>query len=601
MIRKNLVLDDYTYIVDLYQHGVDDVGVYKNYYILRSFELYNTEIFESDIYFVEREIIDNFKRDFIDNNLLQVQYGDNSNNLRNNIIYPDVNNNFSNFSDNKKDFYKISNERLNEYDIYKYNENNYVNDVLYKNDKLAEIPCDEVRLYHPHNKVELSGIIHVHNFINNIHFHYFCRNMYDFESYGGQEFESHNILYNEYIKFYIPNLTELFKEENKYYIKENIQKIDDIHNYLFLSKLIKPYKLLFTDGEISGRDYNLNLPTNNNSSITLTIFPTDGYNNTLDLYNLDTYYRISSCTFFQNIKFKLNSQLGFNEDGILSVINRFSYKNFKNFESVNDAYNFYYGKIAYEDEIVKAAAKERYDTSDELLSDTEREFEQVIYLGYKFYIATDMLFKNIVFQTTYQDKNNIVDDFNITLDQIFTSWDQYPDLLICKVIFIDNYRGNAISSNPVPIIKEYFKYLINDSSYNIKKIDFNKINNSEDMNFVNKINCYVTKKDEDLSLDKKITGVKVIYKPIFYKVGDLQTISLQRNLTQNIGIYLTNYMTKVETFKISLEGVVFNEIGRNEVYVIFQINSSIIPDMNGSYHILDQDDNYISSGKYMIG
>ena len=57
-------------------------------------------------------------------------------------------------------------------------------------------------------------------------------------------------------------------------------------------------------------------------------------------------------------------------------------------------------------------------------------------------------------------------------------------------------------------------------------------------------------------------------------------------------------MTKVDTFKMVINGVQFVETGRNDVYVIFNVDASALDFANGTYHILDQDDEYISSGNW---
>ena len=65
-------------------------------------------------------------------------------------------------------------------------------------------------------------------------------------------------------------------------------------------------------------------------------------------------------------------------------------------------------------------------------------------------------------------------------------------------------------------------------------------------------------------------------------------------------------MTKVETFKIIINGVTITEYARNNNYVIFNINTNSVlnaSDMNatsGEYHIMNQDDEYLTSGNWSI-
>ena len=42
------------------------------------------------------------------------------------------------------------------------------------------------------------------------------------------------------------------------------------------------------------------------------------------------------------------------------------------------------------------------------------------------------------------------------------------------------------------------------------------------------------------------------------------------------------------------------EYARNDVYVIFKLDSNKITNLTGQYHITNQDGEYISSGKYTV-
>ena len=71
-------------------------------------------------------------------------------------------------------------------------------------------------------------------------------------------------------------------------------------------------------------------------------------------------------------------------------------------------------------------------------------------------------------------------------------------------------------------------------------------------------------------------------------------------MLQKVGINLAEFMTKVETFKLLLNGNEYVESGRNDVYVIFNIKGDGFTTSNGIYDIIDQDDEYISSGNYAL-
>ena len=81
---------------------------------------------------------------------------------------------------------------------------------------------------------------------------------------------------------------------------------------------------------------------------------------------------------------------------------------------------------------------------------------------------------------------------------------------------------------------------------------------------------------------------------------DLQNIKLRSTLPQNIGVNLSEYMSKVETFKIIIEDNEFVETARNDIFVIFNIDPSKLNFTSGKYDIVNEDDTYISSGKWII-
>ena len=90
----------------------------------------------------------------------------------------------------------------------------------------------------------------------------------------------------------------------------------------------------------------------------------------------------------------------------------------------------------------------------------------------------------------------------------------------------------------------------------------------------------------------------MLYKPIFYRTQDLQSIKLRAGFEQNIGVNLAQYMTKVDTFKMLIDDFELEEFGRNDIYVIFKIPVTEFSTTSGRYNISNQDDEYISSGTW---
>jgi hypothetical protein len=120
------------------------------------------------------------------------------------------------------------------------------------------------------------------------------------------------------------------------------------------------------------------------------------------------------------------------------------------------------------------------------------------------------------------------------------------------------------------------------------------------VNFINNITCIVNKNDKKQDVINKNNNLKVLYKPYFFRTQELQNIKLRNSYVQNIGINLSEYMTKVETFKIVINGNEYIEKGRNDIYVIFSINAKELNNDYGKYDIINQDDEYISTGNYTI-
>ena len=287
---------------------------------------------------------------------------------------------------------------------------------------------------------------------------------------------------------------------------------------------------------------------------------------------------------------------------------------------------------------------------DTILKEYEEDFQTPAnFLGFKIQIATDLGFNHIIFNKNIRINFNELDDFSFKLNGIFTSWSQKPEQLLCKINFYDRLLGIELTSNLVIITKEWFKYLINDTNRvfrltdlssinkNQDEIDMNVINlsltneieklnelkaeltedqqtkvdeiiedlrnniNTKKVNFINSIKCIVNKKSNDkVNTERLNYNQKIIFKPIFYKVKDLQNITLRPNINQKIGINLSDYLSKINTFKIVIENKEYVEIGRNNIFVIFEIDSNNLANQSGSYNLIDSQGNYISSGNWNI-
>ena len=361
-----------------------------------------------------------------------------------------------------------------------------------------------------------------------------------------------------------------------------------------------------------------------NYPINLVLYPYSYLEENTNLYIIDDVLNASEITMFKKYDFQLSSKLGF-DNGKLSLLNTFLYPNMNIIKNVKDAYKYFYNVTENEyinyknviEEQIKNYIEEHYNIKinsdlENYYNNYKEEIEEELqtsldFIGFRFAIASDIYFKNIILEKNiYIDFNNL-NNYNIHINDIFKNWNEMPEQLVCSVQFIDRYLGILLKSNSVVITKEWFKYIINEEGIfnifslnnknkNMKEIELNNTN----INFINNITCVVNKSTEKQDIINKNTNLKVLYKPYFFRTQELQNIKLRNSYIQNIGINLSEYMTKVETFKIVIDNNEYIEKGRNDIYVIFNINAKELSNTYGKYDILTQDDEYISTGNYTI-
>ena len=248
-----------------------------------------------------------------------------------------------------------------------------------------------------------------------------------------------------------------------------------------------------------------------------------------------------------------------------------------------------------------------YKTISEKLSKDKELLEQFgghsEMVKYTCIVSSDPIIKNIIHvETAYSDK---VDEFMFPIKDLFNKWTQVPENVYIKLIVEDRAIGKGCLSPVMLITKDKLRYTINNANYtrlNIKNRETNIENmNTDNFNFINTINCRVVKKSENNVVGtKSFNSPRMIYKPIFFRTQDLQSIRLRSNLKQNVGISLSEYMTKVNEFVLRIEENNIHEIARNGSFVIFSINAKNIKSTTGKYDILTIDNDYISTGNYTI-
>ena len=458
------------------------------------------------------------------------------------------------------------------------------------------------------------------------------------ENYNGEQIVPLNLLIQPF------RIIEEYAAENTLNYDEDLSNDDKI------------FVKLFVKSKMSIENNYLTYP------ISVTFFMYDHIDTQLKKYNLDVEYQPITTLFTNKTKFELLSKIGF-YNGIISIVTFFKYPNESYFYNlyhndstttcVKEAYKYYnnidediYNMFINQDvesqinaidniSILTDEMKDHtiritnkaYSSDDDILNAWKqimketivKEYEEefgtpVNFLGFKVEISSNNKFTNIIYDKNVRINFADIDDFSFNINGIFTAYQQFPEQLCARVIFYDKILGISIVSNPIIISNDWRNYLINSELiYRMKvmsKINYNKGNNddmkiielnNDNINFINNVKCIISKSEN--SNNVSINGnanQKIIFKPIFYKVKELQNIKLRRGITQNIGINLGNYMTKIETFKLTIEDTEYTEIGRNDVYVIFAIKAGELINESGYYNIINQDGEYISSGNWSI-
>lgn len=616
MVRQEIVISNYKYIVDVYKADTTDLNEnrYAEFVMLRNYEFSNEIINDKDIYVIEKSLLE----EYINN------YGSDSNI----ISFPITNKEFTAFSTNYKDF-------NNNYSELTFLENSFDQYSLYKKDEngdfnIEKFPCDKVRIYHPHHKTSLNAIVYFDNYINNVHFHWFCRTIESMSgsNYAETSFTVDNMHYSEYIEFWMPCPEKLISKDVFY--KENLNIVNvqysneevksnseqliykveenkddnekEIVTYISTYIFTLPY-IVQDDAKVFLPEYKQSVINNYISyPINITIFPYSEIN--IDnIYISDSDLIQNSDTFYSEVKFSLCSRMGFDDNHNISVINTFNYPNKEKFSSFKEAYKYYYDVDLLDYEGIVYVDEDDYN-EEHAVDQKQCGFEIAIFKDYR---KKYRIYKSY-FEIDHPDQE--LDDFAFQMSNVFQNWDQLPDCLVCQTKFIDKYLGNVIISNQFVITKEWFKYMIND--YGKPRVEFKgeqqKLNKISEMdlskfNFIDKVNCVIKRESSEngfIDYNAKSTP-RVIYKPIFFKTSELQNLQLKYGFVQNVGINLSEYMTKVECFNLVIgDKINLEEYARNDVYVIFKIDSNHITNLTGQYHITNQDGEYISSGKYTV-
>lgn len=726
MIRQNIILGNFTYIVDLYKAGkdFDNESHYDEFVVFKTHTMINNIVCNKDVFFVKRSIVESC---VVDGRIDMKKLGSM-------IAFPITNNltTMSYASD-----YRLFNDNYIEENFNISGDGDI--SLIYDT---PEVLCDKIRIWLPITKSKLKSLVHITNIINDVRFHYVCENLAIYDTNANGELKVGNETYSEYIDLWIPNVEDLFAPSS-HYVKEDYnvaqfrQKITyriSAEDYFTLyptvcfdqknespydeeTRIFKAFKLegFTTNGTIDPDDETQSTIIINDDAykisaiigdeticlkfnpIYATIEPIelDGNGITIRIEKNDEVvkeYTISQneikyensqilCSiymmilpFFVEEQSIMKSTYGcktfFNvEDNLLdNILANPIVVSLYPFSSLNETTKTYEAstlpensdvftlsndlklKISFEFEkevedndytnygayilnckfnhddvqafYLKKTKMSIYDYLDDKIIDNG-EYDDDIFsplidkCGFIVEISPDSMFKTKLYEYAINmdiaDENSeIIKDykFKLKLDLRDNMWNAYPNSLVLRVKYVDKVSFTIIGSNPLFITTENFKYIINNESNRLALFDAkqksaqpasNIYANLDDMafNFIDKINCtIVTEGKEDKKVTNSKTTQKIVFKPVFYKAKDLQQMKLKSGITQNVGLNLSDMMSKADTFKIKINSIEYPEVARNDAYVIFKINAQDLATASGQYLLIDQDDQYISDGAW---
>lgn len=491
----------------------------------------------------------------------------------------------------------------------------------------------KVKIWHPTTALSSDLIFYADSYVNSIHYHWICKKVKDGKNCVGKETWINQDIYNEYFEIEIPDYRDFlfnntFMKDNSpikrneitegkvRYVEEPLTSTFAIHadtdvqiydkwtpeptigkseQLTDTSLLLYRWRYYKDEEGTEWKEYvDDKSVMENGISLNFTLMPWTTISDD-GTYKLSSNMKIGSCQFTSNMKFSIVPIVGFN-GGVVSSIGKVSYP--KIFGNVKEAWqNVYHTDfLKYRDISSKV---EEDEEAMEILGDDSHMVK------YSCVISSDKDVQHIIHtEVAYAD---YVDDFCFPLKDLFISWDQIPSVVWITLYIEDRAIGKNCKSPTKMFTKEWLKYTINEQRYTrvgIKKRqteieDMNK----ENFNFISTLNCRISRditKDNNGIVSSNSGSPRIIYKPLFYRTQDSQSIKLRSGLEQNIGISLQSYMTKVDEFVVKIGESIFREAARNGTFVIFKINAKEIDGTSGKYDILTSESEYITSGNYTI-
>ena len=608
MKSNTIIINGDKYLVEMID---SDIISTKQYVAFRNTDVINDMTVDTDIYLAP-----------MDRNIPNIWPSTNTTGI------PLMSKNSDAFSESiKHEYYAPDKERsIHEYNssFGGYSFSRLLDEDLY----IKNVKTIKLRIWHPTTDLNRDMILYVDSWVNSLHIHWYCDIIQHENKHTGKERRLNQDIYNEYFEVEIPDFRDvlygstyieepslIFRNEyskNKIKYAEDKQYSRAIHkdtDYKVYEELEEP-----EDGCIQLADMNLLLHywkyhkkddgtemkeyvENPYSipemiSLNVTLYPWKSISDN-GIFTINKYAKPASCYFVDDFKMSIKASFEF-INGTISVVGRFCYP--KSFSSIESTWQRIYNTDFSKYKSLSEKAKD-YEDLKEILGDS---LEMV---KYTCIVSSDYLSKNIIHEEiSYSDR---VDDFLFPMRDLFSKWSQVPDNVYVRLIMEDRAIGKNCSSPTVLFTKDKLKYTINEQQYtrlSIKKkeTDIDDMN-KENFNFISNINCRIVKSNDDKQqIQKNSVQPRIIYKPIFFKVQDLQNIVLRSNMSQNIGISLSSYVNKVDEFILSIGENKWHESSRTSSFVIFNVNSKLIKEATGKYDILTSDNEYLSTGNYTI-
>ena len=163
-----------------------------------------------------------------------------------------------------------------------------------------------------------------------------------------------------------------------------------------------------------------------------------------------------------------------------------------------------------------------------------------------------------------------------------------------------DYPFITIMANKLYLIPELFVYMSNTNRgvgdnliptiINLETLDMNNVS----LKATNKITQNIQ------VITPTDSTKKHLLQPVFYQTRDIENIIIHPVVTENIAINLDAYKSNVTRFKLQLEGVIFNEVGRTNKGIVFKVVGNMLPKETpeGTMYILNQDNDLVTTGKY---